>query len=135
MSLQSSMSSSQSFYLRIAASAFATIFVGFGVNAIIRPDNALSFFEWPMPYATADRQLVNNLLAVYGVRDVFVGLAIYAATAFGNSKTLGWILISASAVAFADGAICYQNGAGQMNHWSYAPILTVVGGLLLGAKS
>jgi hypothetical protein len=122
-------------YLHIAATAFATIFVGFGINAIVRPDNALSFFEMPMPLGATDKKLVNNLLAVYGVRDIFMGLAIYFAAFFGNRQTLGGILLAASAVAFADGAICYQNGAGEMNHWGYAPMVAIVGGLLLGTAS
>jgi len=62
-----------------------------------------------------------------------MGVAIYAAAYFGDRKTLGSILIAGSAVAFADGAVCrVQVGKGEWNHWSYAPVLTVVGGLLLG---
>lgn len=126
------MTVSQSRALYLAATAFATLFVGFGVNAVIRPDHALTFFELKPPSAPADHRLVNSLMAVYGVRDIFMGLAIYAATFSGTARSLGWILISASAVAFADGAVCWTHGQGQWSHWSYAPIVTVVGSLLLG---
>jgi len=118
--------------LHLAAHAFATIFIGFGINAVLRPANALTFFEWTAPVATADAQLVDSLLAVYGVRDVFMGLAIYASAFWGTNKSLGWTLIAASAVAAADGYICYTYGNGQWNHWGYAPMITIVGSLLAG---
>lgn len=119
--------------LRLISTVFATVFVGFGVNAILRPTNALEFFELTAPTEPAARDLVEALLAVYGVRDVFMGLAIYASAYFGSRKALGWIVISGSAVAFADGAVCrVYAGTGEWNHWGYAPALTVVGGLLAG---
>ena len=126
------MTISQSSFLRIAASAIATIFLGFGVNAILRPNHALTFFEWEAPAAASDKDLVDNLMIVYGVRDIFMGLAMYSTAYFGNRKALGWILIAGSGVAFADGAVCWNQGEGEWNHWSYAPMLTVVGSLLLG---
>lgn len=119
--------------LTIAASVFGTIFVGFGVNAILRPAHALTFFEYATPPAgAADRQLVDSLMVIYGVRDVFMGAAIYAAAYYNNRKTLGWLLVAGSGVAFADGAVCKANGAGEWAHWGYAPMLTAVGGFLLG---
>lgn len=119
-------------FLPIAAGAIAHIFVGFGINAILRPNHALTFFEWEAPAAAFDKNLVENLMIIYGVRDIFMGLAIYIAACFGNRETLGWILIAGSGVAFADGVVCRNQGKGEWNHWCYAPILTVVGSLLLG---
>ena len=123
----------QSPYLRIAASVFATIFLGFGINAILRPRNALEVFDFEPPASASDRKLVDNLMVIYGARDMFMDLAIYSATYFGNRQSLGWILIAGSGVAFVDGAVCRaQIGRGEWNHWGYAPALTVVGSLLLG---
>ena len=126
------MTISNSPFLHIAANVIGTIFVGFGVNAILRPDNALTFFEWEAPTTASDKSLVDNLMIIYGVRDIFMGLAMYATTHFGNRKALGWILIAGSGVAFADGVVCWNQGKGEWNHWGYAPMLTVVGSLLLG---
>jgi hypothetical protein len=123
---------SQSPSLCIAASVFATIFVGFGINAILRPLNALEFFEFEAPASASDKKLVDNLMVIYGARDIFMGLAIYSTAYFGNRKALGWILIAASAVAFVDGAVCRAQGKGEWNHWGYAPMLTAVGSVLLG---
>lgn len=62
-----------------------------------------------------------------------MGLAIYSAAYFGERKSLGWILIAGSAVAFVDGAVCrVMVGKGEWNHWGYAPMLTAVGGVLVG---
>jgi len=118
--------------LRIASSVFATIFVGFGINAIVRPDHALTFFEFAPPAGAADKKLVDSLMVVYGARDIFMGLAMYAAAYVGSRKSLGWITLAASGVAFVDGIVCKQAGQGEWNHWGYAPMLTVVGTLLLG---
>ena len=124
---------SQSPFLSIAASVFATIFVGFGINAILRPDNALTFFEMKPPTSPTDKNMVDTLMVVYGARDIFMGLAIYSAAYFGDRKSLGWTLIAGSAVAFVDGAVCRTYvGTGQMNHWGYAPVITAVGIMLLG---
>lgn len=125
---------SRSPLLGFAATLFATIFVGFGINAILRPQNALTFFEFEPPTLPATKQLVDSLMVIYGARDVFMGLAIYAAIYFGSRKALGSILLAASGVAFVDGAVCWaQVGRGQWNHWGYAPVITVVGSLLFGA--
>lgn len=118
--------------LRIAASVFATLFIGFGINGIIRPENALEFFELEAPAAASDKKLVDSLMVIYGARDIFMGLAIYSAAYFGDRKTLGCILIAGSGVAFVDGAVCRAHGKGEWNHWGYAPMLTAVGSMLLG---
>jgi hypothetical protein len=124
---------SQSSSLLLAASAFATIFLGFGINAILRPENALTFFEFPYPTSASDAKLIDALMIVYGARDIFMGLAIYATAYFRNRKALGWILIAGSGVAAVDGYVCkVYAGNGEWNHWGYAPMLTVVGSLLLG---
>ena len=140
---------SQTRWLLIAANAFASIFIAFGVNAIFRPANGLSFFEFPhaAPITAAsskeakaaaqqDAKVIDALMAIYGVRDIFMGVAIYAATYFSSANdrsVLGYILIATSAVAFADGVICAAHKTGaEWNHWGYAPIIAGVGATLLG---
>ncbi|EON62463.1 hypothetical protein W97_01685 [Coniosporium apollinis CBS 100218] len=119
--------------LRLAASVFGAIFLAFGINAILRPQHALSFFEFSPPASASDAALVDSLMVIYGARDIFMGLAIHAAAYFGDRRALGWIMIAGSGVAFVDGAVCRaQVGRGEWNHWGYAPVLTAVGGMLLG---
>ncbi|KAH0559755.1 hypothetical protein GP486_003726 [Trichoglossum hirsutum] len=119
-------------YLRAAAGVFGTIFIGFGINAMLRPGNGLEFFEFEPPSTASDKKLVDYLMVVYGARDIFMGLAIYSAAFFGDRRVLGCILVAASAVAFVDGAVCRANGKGEWNHWGYAPVVAAVGSVLLG---
>lgn len=121
---------SQSSTVRLIATALATPFIGFGINAIFNPDGTLAIFELPSP--PADRVLVDSLMAVYGIRNIFIGFAIYAASFLGTSRSLGWTLIGASAVAVGDGAICWTHGHGQWGHWQYAPVFALLGSVILG---
>jgi hypothetical protein len=97
---------SQSTALTIAATAFATISVGFGINTFVQPAHALSF-EFELPSNEQDRKMVDSLMAVYGARDLFMGLAIYVAAFLGARKALGWNLIFVGAVAGVDGFVCW----------------------------
>ncbi|KAE8377546.1 hypothetical protein BDV26DRAFT_263223 [Aspergillus bertholletiae] len=126
------MPTSDSAVLRLVASAFAAIPIGFGINAFVRPDHALSFFEFEVPTSPAERNLVNSLMVIYGARDIFMGVALFSALLFGHPKSVGWIMIATSAVAYVDGFVCWTHGRGEWNHWGYAPILTVIGTLFLG---
>lgn len=123
---------SRSPLLQWAAYAFGAIITAFGVNAILRPAHALTFFELAPPKAPADRRVVDSLMAVYGVRDVFIGAAVFASGLNGHTSTLGWLLVALGAVAFADGLVCRAHGKGEWNHWGYAPMVTATGALLLG---
>jgi hypothetical protein len=129
--LSSQPSMSQSPYISVLATVLGIIPISFGVNAILRPAHALTFFEFEPPVAPGDRSLVDSLMVVYGARDIFMGLAIYAAGFFGTRKSLGWTLVATSGVAVADGAVCWSQGHGHWNHWGYAPVLAIIGGLLV----
>lgn len=132
MSLLPFAVSSQSATVASAAYFFAAINVGFGMNAILRPANGLSFFEFAPPADPGTRAMVNSLMTIYGVRDIFMGAAMAAAAKFGSSAALGWILVASSGVAIADGLVCYSHGKGQWNHWGHAPLSGAVGLVLLG---
>ncbi|KAK0624551.1 hypothetical protein B0T17DRAFT_492675 [Bombardia bombarda] len=124
---------SQSRGLTVVASVFATIWVAAGINGMVNPKGALAVFEFDPPASISDQKLVDNLMIIYGARDIFMGLAIYATAFFGSRTAMGWILLSGSAVAFVDGAVSLaQIGRGQWNHWGYAPVVGTVGALLLG---
>merc|ERR1711964_795572 len=112
---------SQSTVVLVAANVVGMIWIGFGIFDLIKP-----------AVLPAEQAMVNSLIYVIGIRDIFIGFAIHATAYFGNRTTLAWIMLAASAEAFLDGAVCYANGKGEWNHWGYAPMLTVVGLLLLG---
>lgn len=146
-------------YYEPIACIYATIFVGFGILYLVNIPKALSFFEITYPdIKTADKatpadntdspyrkellaakHTIDTMSIVYGVRDMYMGAAIYAAAACGTRMTLGWILMAAASVAAADGGACWWmnvrgkkgkvglGDGGVWNHWSYAPVLLVLG--------
>ena len=131
-------------YLELAASFYATIFIGFGILWFVNPSTALSFFELPYPQITSKspskkalanaKRAADAMSVAYGVRNIFMGAAIYAAALFGTRQALGWIVIAAGCVAGTDGAVCkFMVGKGEMNHWSYAPVMVILGAVMLGA--
>lgn len=112
--------------------AISLTFLAFGLNALLNPPSALSFYLLTPPTTTStpsDTQAVHSLLAAYGVRDIFMGLSLFSAGQFGTAKSLGLTLLAAAAVAVADGLVCqvYAAGEGVMNHWGYAPLVALVG--------
>ncbi|CAD6453138.1 25861c26-2114-481d-b35f-3da481b28d10 [Sclerotinia trifoliorum] len=118
--------------LRFLPNIFGTIFILLGINAVIRPSHALTFYQpFSFPKNASDAALVEALMTIYGARDIFMGLAMYIASYYRNYKILGWVVMAGSAVAFVDGWVCYRAGGGEGDHWAYAPVHMTVGVLLV----
>lgn len=100
--------------LHIICALIGTIPIGFGINAFLRPDNALSFFNnATMPLVHAD--IIRALLMIYAARDIFMGVAIYATAFYGSRKALGFVMITGGFNAFIDGlAMQLHMGGGGM---------------------
>lgn len=121
--------------LLLLASILAIIPIGFGINAVLNPESALSFFELEYPILPAQQQLVDALLVIYGARDVFMGIATFIGMFYGGRKGLGATTLAVASMAFVDGAVCkWMVGHGEMNHWGYAPMLAALGAYLLSVK-
>lgn len=123
---------SQSPYLAWASFAFGTVCTGFGIYAILRPAHALGLFALKPPKNPADQRVVDSLMVVYGVRDIFMGVAMWAATLNGHTTTVGWLLLATAGVAAADGFVCKSHGKGEWGHWSFIPVGVTTGAMLLG---
>ncbi|KAF9894798.1 hypothetical protein FE257_004419 [Aspergillus nanangensis] len=117
--------------LRLLTYFLAMMPIGFGINAFVRPDHALSFFEFDYPTTAPEKQLLDAMMMVYGARDVFMGLVLAASAQFGTRKSTGWTLIFTGAVAGVDGLVCRFYSTGEWTHWGYAPVLAVLGGFLV----
>ncbi|KAF2266508.1 hypothetical protein CC78DRAFT_531621 [Lojkania enalia] len=119
--------------LRLVATFFGTIFLGFGLNYIFRPREAYSTFGLPAPTTPTDQHLMDSFLALFGAKDLFMAVAIYSAAYFGSRKTLGIVLVMAGFCAGVDGYVVKRHtGTGEWNHWGYGSVITVVGALTLG---
>lgn len=98
---------------------------------MINPQSALGFFELPYPLLQDQQNIINALLIVYGARDIFMGVSIFATAFFGRTPALGWILLAAGGCAGVDGWVCKTiAGQGEMNHWGYAPVVGALGAVL-----
>lgn len=119
--------------LRYAALFFGTVFLGFGANYILRPYDAFGTFGLPYVSNSADQAIIDSFSKLFGVKDLFMGVAIYAATFLGSRQLRGVLLLAASAGAVADGAIVKAHtGTGEWNHWGYGSMVGVLGALTLG---
>jgi hypothetical protein len=114
-----------------------TAAIALGINAILRPTQAIDAFKLQARAEAADPILVNSLVAIYGARDIFVGLTLFVASYFRARSTLGGIILAAVPVVMADGAICrYYVGEGEWAHWGSLPVLVALGAWLIrGASS
>ncbi|GAA5999147.1 DUF4267 domain-containing protein [Rhodotorula paludigena] len=98
----------------------------FGINAMLRPAHALTFFNLPYTTSVADRAVLDGLLFIYGARDIFMGCALFATSLYNARKPTGWILLATAAVGGADGLMCKMVGTGEeWSHWGYAPVLAL----------
>lgn len=132
-------------YLEHIATFYGAIFVGFGILWFVNPTKAISFFELPYPEPKKSRatkktddydakKAMDLIAIVYGIRDIFMGAAIHSAALFGTRDALGWIMIAAGCVAMTDGVACkVVVGKGEWNHWSYGPVLLMLGAVTAGA--
>ncbi|GAD98211.1 hypothetical protein PVAR5_6902 [Paecilomyces variotii No. 5] len=130
--MASSSRISQSRGLRITTGALGTVCLGLGIVDIMRPRDALALLEFDTLPSSADPRLANALLSMVGVRDIFMAMALYAASYFGTNKTLGWILFASGGVAFGDGMIARAHGLSFWNHWVFVPLAAAVGSVSLG---
>lgn len=125
---------SKSPILKPIAYLFTICSFGFGFNAILNPTGAISYFgfDYPKQYEP-NKTIVDALMLIYGIRDIYMGLAMLAATYYGHSKIIGWLALATGSIAVGDGAICYYiSGSGQWNHWPLSPVIFIIGAAFLG---
>ncbi|KAK6526569.1 hypothetical protein TWF694_005151 [Orbilia ellipsospora] len=125
---------SQSPYLRILAATTCLSTIGLGINAILRPRTALEMLSFPTPTTPADKKLVDNLMRIYGARNLIMGWSMGVTAYLGHTMALGWIFIGSSVVALVDGFVSKdQIGKGQWNHWQFIMVSVPLGSVLVGA--
>jgi hypothetical protein len=116
------------------ASFFGTIFLGFGFNYLFNPKEAfISSFGFPYPNDPKDASVIDSFCALFGAKDLFMGVAIFSAAWLGTRSSLGLILVMASVCAGIDGVVVNrQVGHGEWNHWGYGSAVGVLGLVSLG---
>lgn len=103
-----------------------------GVNAILRPRSALRIIEFAPPKDPESQKLVDNLMLMYGARDLACGIPILLSWYF-DRRPLGWLMIVAAIIPCVDAwAAKRQNGRGMRMHLPFAVLGVVLGAALLG---
>jgi hypothetical protein len=64
-----------------------------------------------------DQPAVRAYLSVKGLRDIAAGLIVVAAMVAGTPHLVGWIMLAASVIPFADAAIVVRNDGPKSIAW------------------
>jgi hypothetical protein len=128
-----------------AALTIGTIFLFFGINAILRPSTAITFFANFPPTSTttsastSERTKVHTLLTAEGIRNIYNSLTIYLIAfsplipSSSRPRLMGYLLVGSAIVAFFDGLGCKVHaGKGEWDHWGYGTVVFGLGLTLLG---
>jgi hypothetical protein len=127
------MGISHSPILRYAATLLGAITFGFGVNYVSNPESAYDIFEFPRMSIQSDQDIMNAVMILYGAKDLFMGIAIWASVWLGTRKSAGLILMASSGAAGIDGYIVNKmTGGGEWNHWGYGSVMMVLGLVMTG---
>jgi hypothetical protein len=120
--------------IKYVSTLFSTIFVGFGLTYVLYPRTGYSLYGFSNePTSAHDWAVVERVMILYGVKDLFIAAAIFASTWFGTTKSAGTILIAGGACAGADGWVVRgEAGTGECNHWGYGSAMVGLGAVMMG---
>lgn len=107
--------------------------IALGTNAIFRPRSALGLFDFSPVKDAEAQKLIDNLMRIYGARDLAYGLSVLIAWYYGHREALGWIFVAGTIIALVDAwATRLQKGKGEWNHLPFAILGVGLGGGILG---
>lgn len=120
--------------LRYISTVFSAIFLGFGLTYMLSPQTGYSLYGFTStPSSPSEWALMERIMVLYGAKDLFMAVAIFASTWFGTRKSAGLILMAGAACAGVDGWVVKgQAITGEWNHWGYGSMMGMVGGIMVG---
>jgi hypothetical protein len=120
--------------LRYIASIFSAVCLGFGITYMLYPQTGFSLYGFSSAPSTASEwAIMERIMVLYGAKDVFIAIAIFASTWFGTRKSAGMILIAGGACAGVDGWVVKQEaGTNEWNHWGYGSVMVGLGAAMMG---
>ncbi|KAH8795921.1 hypothetical protein DL96DRAFT_1646380 [Flagelloscypha sp. PMI_526] len=124
---------SSSPYVLLACNSIAAFATAAGINFVVRPTQLLPVWGLRLPTDPNDRKTVKTLATVFGIRDIFMGAAMFAVAHSGNMDCLGMVQLATAGVAIGDGLVAISHGVPSWTHWSGALVFATLGGILLGA--
>ncbi|KAF1917847.1 hypothetical protein BDU57DRAFT_178508 [Ampelomyces quisqualis] len=116
------------------SSFFGAIFLGFGITYMLYPQTGYSLYGFTSaPKSTSEWAIMKRIMVLYGAKDVFMAVAIFASTWFGTRKSAGLILMAGGACAGVDGwVVKSEAGTNEWNHWGYGGMMAGVGAVMTG---
>ena len=119
-------------YFFHAAVPLSVILLGFGLNAIFRPDAHLKSLGFPTHTEAIGGKLNSALMSIWGVRNVSVSLLLLLIWSQKDEILMAKALGVALALPVMDGFVSRRLiGGGELQHWSFPPILGItIAGLL-----
>ncbi|KAF1961234.1 putative integral membrane protein [Byssothecium circinans] len=125
------MALSDSRILPYLSTFLGTVTFGFGVHYVLAPRSAFSNFGFAAP--TFELPLIDAIMVLYGFKDLYMGISIWAATWAGNRKVAGINVLALGLCALGDGYVVKSvAGSGEWNHWGYGSVAVGVGSVMLG---
>jgi hypothetical protein len=120
--------------LRYIASFFSAIFLGFGITYMLYPQTGYSLYGFSSAPSTAvEWAMMERIMILYGAKDIFIAVAIFASTWVGTRRSAGMILIAGGACAGVDGWVVKQEaGTNEWNHWGYGGVMVGLGAVMMG---
>lgn len=115
------------------AGVLALAIILMGSRYLLNPEPAAAGFG--IPGATGDIAADRAWLAVKAVRDIAIGIAIAALLIDAAHRQLAYLMIAASLIPIADGAIVLRAGGPRIIaysiHWTTAALMLAVAVLLI----
>jgi hypothetical protein len=120
--------------LPYVSTLFSAIFLAFGLTYMRSPRTGYSLYGFTnTPTTPADWAVMERIMVLYGAKDVFMAVAIFASTWFGTRRSAGLVLVAAGACAGIDGYVVGREAeVGEWNHWGYGSAMVVLGGVMMG---
>jgi hypothetical protein len=119
---------------RYLATFCSAICFGFGITYMFYPRTGYSLYGFSSaPSNASEWARMENLMVLFGAKDMFLATAIFASTWFGTRKSAGIILTAVGGCAGVDGWVVRQEGGTNgWNHWGYGCVTGVLGAVMMG---
>ncbi|KAH9907937.1 hypothetical protein F4778DRAFT_719709 [Xylariomycetidae sp. FL2044] len=105
-----------------------------GINALLRPESALTLFKVPLPSDPQALKPLHALARIYGIRNIVFSGFISLIFSRDDRGLMGWAFLFATSIASVDGLAArgMTGGEGQWDHFGGVPIFLGIASRLLG---
>ena len=101
---------------------------------MLYPHDSYSLYGFSSePMSLADWEVLERVMILQGVKDMFMTAAIFASAWYGTRKSAGLLLLAASACAGIDRYVVGKEaGTNHSNHRGYGGLIDVLEAVMMG---